>query len=415
LISKGIEAGKSLEPARIYTFGPFSLDTGNRSLSRDGDSLPLQPRAYEVLLTLIENGTRLVTRDEIMSAVWGADVNVEEGALNYQIRQLRSVLGDDAAHPQYIRTIPKQGFRFVASARVSRIEAPAGGVIGIHEQDGNAAVTKRMPDGDHSSVRPARLLSALQSSCSGHGWYVLGASTIYAAYFGVALLVEIAYQFDRYGQTGEWIGLLISILVLASSLLGLSMGTKRTSSGKRGGLLLSGAVFLVAAAIVLIAACGFLPDEPITQANFQTFTAQAAYVKDFCYIVPLGLIFLVAPLHFVVAMEQELRTRGSALALKLLTGAKPGTAPSGTVYLRVWFLLLVLTGMIAYSLIARAHLFDNLKSGPYMSLFQSLIHVRMVLYFGLAILSVTWYHRSLNDLKLESIANEKMSLPELVE
>jgi hypothetical protein len=240
-----------------------------------------------------------------MNAVWGADVNVDEGALNYQIRQLRSVLGDDASNPQYIRTIPRLGFRFVASARaLSGIEAPTGGVIGIHEQDGNAGATRQSPDADHLIVRPARLLSVLQSSCSGHGWYVLGASTIYAAYFGVALLVEIAYQFDRYGSTGKWIALLISSLIFASSLLGLSMGAERTSSGKRGGLLLSGAIFVLAAAVAVIGACGFLPAEPITEANFQTFTAQAAYVKDFCYIVPLGLIFLIMPFHFVVAMER---------------------------------------------------------------------------------------------------------------
>ena len=396
-----------MEPARFYAFGPFLLDIANRSLLRDGERLPLQPKAYEVLLMLIENRTRLVTRDEIMNAVWGANVNVEEGALNYQIRQLRSVLGDDAANPKYIRTIPRQGFQFVAIARaLSEVESTAAEVIGIHEQDSYGGA-RRSPDADGLIVRPASLVTVLQSFCSGHGWYVLGASTMYAAYFGVALLVEIAYQFDRYGKTGKWIALLISCLVLASSLLGLSMGAKRTSSGRRGGLFLSGAVFLVAAVVVLIAACGFLPDEPITQANFQTFTAQAAYVKTFCYIVPLGLIFLVTPLHFVLAMERELRTRDSALAVNLLTGAKPAAAPSGTEYLRVWFLLLVLTGMMAYSLIARAHLFDNLKSGPYMSLFQSLIHVRMVLYFGLAILCVTWYHRALNDLKLESIANEK--------
>jgi hypothetical protein len=89
--------------------------------------------------------------------------------------------------------------------------------------------------------------------------------------------------------------------------------------------------------------------------------------------------------------------------MNLLTGARPSGAPSGTLYLRTWFLMLLLTGMMTYSLIARAHLFDNLKAGPYMSLFQSLIHVRMVLYFGLAILCVGWYYRSLNDLKLECI------------
>ncbi|HXU39621.1 MAG TPA: helix-turn-helix domain-containing protein [Blastocatellia bacterium] len=64
--------------------------------------MPLQPKTYEVLLMLVENQARLITRDELMDSVWGTDVNVEEGALNYQIRQLRSVLGDVASHPRFL-------------------------------------------------------------------------------------------------------------------------------------------------------------------------------------------------------------------------------------------------------------------------------------------------------------------------
>jgi DNA-binding winged helix-turn-helix (wHTH) protein len=386
-----------LQAAHSYTFGAFTLDTANRSLLRDGERMPLQPKAYEVLLMLIENRARLITRDELLDSVWGTDVNVEDGALNYQIRQLRSVLGDVASQPKYIRTIPKQGFQFVASVVVSS---------GIGDQD--VAISDRQeinpqinPGGrqpDHLT-RLARKPISLESTFSGHAPYVLCASAIYAAYFGVALLVEIAYQFDRYGSTGKPVAMLFSCFIFLSSLLGLSLGTKRTVSGKPGGLVLSGSVLVLAAAAALIGACIFLPAEPITEAKFQTFTAQAAYLKDLCYIVPLGLIYLVTPFHFVVAMERELRSEASVLAINLLNGDKPSASPRGTVFLRVWFLLLFLILMLAYSLIARAHLFDNLKEGPHMSLFQSLIHVRIILFFGLAILCLVWYYRALDELR----------------
>jgi DNA-binding winged helix-turn-helix (wHTH) protein len=389
----------------VYSFGPFCLDTANHTLSLHGEPVPLQPKAYEVLLILVENRNRLVTRTELLNSVWEG-VNVGKGALNFQIRQLRKIFGEVAFKPQYIRTIPSVGFRFIADVQVlSQIPERSGTTIAIQHRDSKAGDKEQ--DSDHA--RPARLVGMSPSSFAGHLGYVLVASAIYGAYFGVALLVEIAYQIDRYGRSGVLIALVISCFVFLSSVFGLSIGAIRTTSGKRGGLALSASVFLLAAAIVLAGASRFLPAEPITQANFQTFTAQAAYVKDFCYIVPLGLIFLVAPFHFVIAMECQLRGTDPVLAVNLLTGAKPSASPKGTVFLRTWFLMLLLTGMLVYSLIARAHLFDNLKADPNMGLFQTLIHVRMILYFGLAIFCLAWYYLALDGLKRDCFARDMTS------
>jgi DNA-binding winged helix-turn-helix (wHTH) protein len=410
MITRGLPDGTNrLVPARYYIFGPFCLDTQNRSLSRGGGLLRLQPRAYEVLLKLVQNANRLVTRDELLNSVWGTDVNVEEGALRYQISQLRSALGDAASKPEYIKTIPKHGFQFVASVRAhSKSEQASEKVCEDQGQYVAAGVIEHKRGFDMDGDPHALLLRLLQSRFCGHEWYALGASVLYAAYFGVALLVEIAYEFDRYDSV-KWTAPLISCFIFISSLLGLSVGARRASSGKRAGLLLCALIFVFAAGLTLIIACTFLPEEPITQANFQTFTAQAAYIKDLCYIAPLGLIFLVTPLHFVVAIERELSSNEPLLAANLLTGTVPNAPPIGTLFLRIWFLLLLLIGMIAYSLIARSHLFDNLKPSPYMNLFQSLIHVRMILYFGLAILCVTWYYRVLNELRRDSVAGRTIA------
>jgi DNA-binding winged helix-turn-helix (wHTH) protein len=394
-----------LESAHFYSFGPFCLDTAKHILSRDGEPIPLQPKAYEVLLMLIENRNRLVKRTELQNSVWKG-VNVGKGALGFQIRQLRKILGEVAFKPQYIRTIPSVGFRFIADVQALS-EFPERSGTTIHRRDTDTS--NNGGDSDHEIARPVRLVGVSPPYLTGHLGYVLVANAVYAAYFGVALLVEVAYQFNRYRRPGVLIAMMISCFVYLSSVFGLSIGARRTVSGKPGGLLLSASVFLLAAAVVLVGATRFLPAEPITEANFQTFTAQAAYVKDLCYIVPLGLIFLVAPFNFVIAMERELQSTNPVLAVNLLTGTKPNASPKGTVFLRTWFLILLLSGMLVYSLIARAHLFDNLKAGSYMGFFQTLIHIRMILYFGLAILCVAWYYRALDGLKWECFARDVTS------
>lgn len=400
MISRSPERLTGLVSARFYSFGPFCLDTVNHSVSRNGQLVPLQPKAYEVLWMLIQNAGRTVTRKELKNAIWGADIWVEESTLGFQINQARKALGDDPNDPQYIKTFHRRGFRFIANVRaLEEIEGSRVFINGTPHEDGNVSVDAQGGVSVDKAIPPAASMRRLQLSLAGHAPYVICASAIYAAYFGVALLVEIAYQFDRYGSTARLIAIVISCFVFLSSLLGLSLGTQRTLAGSRGSLLVSVAVFVVGASAVFIGARRFLPAESITLAKFQTFTAQAAYLKDLCYIVPLGLTYLVLPFHFIVAMERELRSEAPDLAVNLLTGEKPSASPRGTVFLRIWFLLLFLILMLTYSLIARTHLFDNLKDGMYMSLFQSLIHVRIVLFFGLAILCLAWYYRALEELR----------------
>jgi hypothetical protein len=143
----------------------------------------------------------------------------------------------------------------------------------------------------------------------------------------------------------------------------------------------------------------FLPVVPITEANFQTQTAQVAYLKDICYFLPLVLFYLITPFHFVITMQRELQSGQDSLVLGLLTGDKLSVAPKATIYLRIWVLGGILILVAAYFLIARARLLDNLSPSPYMNLFEHLIQVRLILYFGLAILCLAWYVRALTGLK----------------
>jgi len=101
---------------RVYEFGPFRLDPAEHVLLRDGERVPLRPKEFAVLLTLVGNHRHLLTKEELLEAVW-PDQFIEEGNLNRQISTLRRVLGDTSDEPQYVQTVPKVGYRFVASVR----------------------------------------------------------------------------------------------------------------------------------------------------------------------------------------------------------------------------------------------------------------------------------------------------------
>ncbi len=105
----------SLE-TKQFEFGEFVLDAREKVLLRQGKSLPITPKVFELLLVLIENHGHLVEKSFLMEKVW-PDSFVEESNLTFSIRQLRKILGDDIQHPRFIETVPKRGYRFIASTK----------------------------------------------------------------------------------------------------------------------------------------------------------------------------------------------------------------------------------------------------------------------------------------------------------
>src|SRR5262245_20369966 len=106
----------SKEGNYFYEFGPFRLDPGRRLLLRDGEPLPLRPKAFDTLLVLVPNSGRTLNKDELMQAVWG-DTCVEEGGLTRNISVLRKTLRESPDHHRYIVTAPGRGYCFVAKVR----------------------------------------------------------------------------------------------------------------------------------------------------------------------------------------------------------------------------------------------------------------------------------------------------------
>src|SRR6267154_661130 len=106
----------------LYRFGQFVLNPARRTLSRADSPVSLTPRAFDVLLFLAQNPSRLVTKDELLQAVWG-DTFVEEGNLKQYISHLRKALGDNSEDPSLIVTIARKGYQFTVPVSVVA-EAP---------------------------------------------------------------------------------------------------------------------------------------------------------------------------------------------------------------------------------------------------------------------------------------------------
>jgi len=105
------------QPHKTYEFGPFRLESKDRLLSRNGKLISLTPKAFEVLVCLLERQGHLVGKNELMNEIW-ADSFVEEGNVSRTIWMLRTALGDDRNGHKFIQTIPKHGYRFVGDVEV---------------------------------------------------------------------------------------------------------------------------------------------------------------------------------------------------------------------------------------------------------------------------------------------------------
>jgi len=106
------------ERLNLREFGDFAFDLKNDVLTRDGARVPLQPQPAKVLRLLITRAGDLVTRQELKDAVWsdGTFVDFDQG-LNWCIKRIREVLGDDATAPRFIETVPRKGYRFIGAIR----------------------------------------------------------------------------------------------------------------------------------------------------------------------------------------------------------------------------------------------------------------------------------------------------------
>jgi len=97
----------------MKVFKTFRLDTANHLLWRNGDRVPLAPKAFDLLAYLVKHAGQLVTQDQILEALW-SETYVNPEVLRKYILEIRRALGDRPDNPEFIETVPKRGYRFIA-------------------------------------------------------------------------------------------------------------------------------------------------------------------------------------------------------------------------------------------------------------------------------------------------------------
>ncbi|HEX6623006.1 MAG TPA: winged helix-turn-helix domain-containing protein, partial [Pyrinomonadaceae bacterium] len=147
----------------IYEFGPFRLDATERVLARGGETVRLTPKEFETLLALVRNSGHLMTKGELLKEVW-PDTFVEEATLAQNIFTLRKALGRGAPEGagQYIETVPRRGYRFVAGVRELKEEtsaaggeAPGAGAAAANADGVVAAEAEAEPSPSRNGASPA--------------------------------------------------------------------------------------------------------------------------------------------------------------------------------------------------------------------------------------------------------------------
>ncbi len=138
----------------FYEFGPFRLDADKHRLLRDGELVHLSPKGLEALLVLVQNPGKLLEREELMQAVW-AESFVEDANLTVAISHLRKALGQNGEAAEYIETVPRAGYRFVADVRE------------IHEEPAPLIIEKRTLSRtviEEEEIRPTPVTLAVEAT-----------------------------------------------------------------------------------------------------------------------------------------------------------------------------------------------------------------------------------------------------------
>ena len=165
-------------PVPPLRFGEFELDAGNRILLRGGVPQALNARYFDALVLLVREHGRLVGKQRFFDEVWAGSV-VTDAALTQCIKEVRRVLGDDAADPRYVRTVAGHGYSFIAAVEPVA-EAPAAGRVGLpaeaalpetavvsHESAAAAPVPRSVGGTARSEALPAWLAELLAATGGG--------------------------------------------------------------------------------------------------------------------------------------------------------------------------------------------------------------------------------------------------------
>jgi DNA-binding winged helix-turn-helix (wHTH) protein/uncharacterized membrane protein len=391
----------------FYQFDRYCFYPDERRLLQDGSKqLWLDPKPNALLRVLVQDGGKLITYDELKQEVWPEMQHIADRTLHQHKYALAQVLGKNSKEEDYIETVSGKGYRFAVEVLGPQEENLEDFIsensITDVEQSPAATLEPVVPLPVVSDPPNENSTSKLNTLFGGHIPHIVVSCSLYSILYAVALFIEVAYHYERFGSSAWVIAFVILIWIMGTSLIGLWADWRWTAEGKKTGLLLSLSSLIVGGLFVYLALGYYLPNQPITEARFQTYPAHGAYLKSVYYYLPLAAICLILPFHFVISLNREIE-RGNRLVQNLLLGKQPATVPAGAIFLRPWMLGPLLFGAAVYALVATAHLFDNLIPRTYTSVFMQLVQLRLLLYFALGLECLLWYSWTMNEIKRELV------------
>ena len=155
---------------RIFRFADVKIDVQNLRVTVGSEIRPLEPKSFRLLLFLIENPERVLTKDEIMGMVWPA-VAVSDNSLTRAITQIRKALDDDSRAPKYIETVPSVGYRFIGEIK-EEPDRPNRDLEGNFSE----ALVKSAEPARPPSIKMTYVIGACVALAAGVAWWFVAAS-----------------------------------------------------------------------------------------------------------------------------------------------------------------------------------------------------------------------------------------------
>ncbi len=137
----------------IYRFEAYALDADRYELRRGADLVAVEPQVFDVLLHLVRNRGRIVSRDDLIAGVWDGRI-VSESTLSSRVCAVRRAIGDDGEQQRLIRTLPRKGYRFIAAVQESNEADKEGVQLGLdcHDAIRSAPWCPSSPFRDRTSI-----------------------------------------------------------------------------------------------------------------------------------------------------------------------------------------------------------------------------------------------------------------------
>ena len=385
----------------VYRFAEFEVEIeelpgghARRSLRYRGEEVNVEPQTLKLLSLIIERRRNMLSREEIAQGMWtgkgdrGIDHRID-GAVNKLRRTLnRSCEGAGA----YVFTVRGVGVRLDADLEVTvrpvqsaPTETPKAAQAARREVVG--MVAPRDSDGE--------------ADVPGATATTVAVSVVFGIMVGLALLVEVAYEWSTYSS---WV--MPTSVALAFGAGAAAFAALRHIRGRaRAGMantLGSSALLLVGSSILIaLAIAPVLPNDALVAARVQTMAARVGWVKSVGEALFLPMLALV-PLHTVFLLEHHLRNGGRHAVRELLLELPGRVAPPGVLYVAprvAWMVFLVVTGGW---LVANARLFESLEPRRYYGLFLALDFARVALGLLMLLWVLVWYLIVLTYLKRQA-------------